>query len=129
MVLHCSRADFPAGLKTAAQTLRVSFLVSTAVPYLHTLSPGLCVFFWFIAVCCVVRIKMAGLKIFANAKECIRLKLLRYVLLLCNKNGSVIQDYLQMPGCVRLCIHVLKPNQQCVMLKRESHRLALKSSL
>lgn len=56
-------------------------------------------------MCCVVIEKMAGLKIFANAKECIRLKLPRYVLLLRNKNGSVIQDYLQMPGCVRLCVY------------------------
>lgn len=64
------------------------------------------VFFSFIAVCCIVAEK-ARLRIFANDKEYIRLKLQRYVLLLCNKNGSIIQDYLQTQECVSAytCVH------------------------
>lgn len=76
-----------------------------------------CVFFSFIAVCCIVTEKKAGLRIFANAKEYIRLKLLMYVFLLCNKNGSIIQDYLQMPGCVRICVHTI--SQRCVYAEKE----------
>lgn len=105
VVLHCSRADFPAGLKTAAQTLRVSFLVSSAL-FTHTVTEEVdCIFLVYCGVLCCYRKKMAGLRIFANAMECIKLKLPRYVLLLCNKNGSIIQDYLQMPGCACLCVY------------------------
>lgn len=84
--------------------LRGSFLVSSAL-FTHSVTGVVCVFLLYCGVLGCYRKKMTGLKILANAKECFRLKLLGYVLLLCNKNGSVIQDYLQMPGCVRLCVY------------------------
>lgn len=61
VVLHCSRADFPAGLKTAAQTLRVSFLLSSAL-FTHSVTEVVCIFPSFIALCCVVTRKNGWIK-------------------------------------------------------------------
>lgn len=102
VVLHCSRADFPRRPGDCS-TIPLSLVLSQQCPIYRRFFRGYVDFLIHCSTLYCSN-KMGRIIIFANAKEYIILKLQRYALLCCNKSGSITRLFANAKVCVCLHI-------------------------